>query len=151
MLGFVLAQIPWNAISNLELWRAYTALRSKLVLPSASTLRNSCWRKYTLTVDAIKKQLRSRNKVGLAFEGWTFTKKFAIMSIMVYYMNGNWMLREVQMAFNEVDRAFIPDFERSLWITCQGSIYRGKASWTVEGSSWSFWADRRLFSSNYNR
>jgi hypothetical protein len=57
MLGFVSAQIPWNAISNLELLRSYKALRDYLVLPSATTLINICRREYALTVDAIKKQL----------------------------------------------------------------------------------------------
>jgi len=57
MLGFVLAHIPWNAISNLELRLSYRALRDDLVLLSATTLCNICRREYALTVDAIKKQL----------------------------------------------------------------------------------------------
>jgi len=57
MLGCVSEHIPWNAISNLELRRSYKALRDDLVLLSATTLINICWREFALTVDAIKKQL----------------------------------------------------------------------------------------------
>jgi len=66
MLGFVLAHIPSNAISNLELWQSYKALRDNLELPSATTHSNICQREYALTVDAIKKQLPSHNHVSLA-------------------------------------------------------------------------------------
>jgi len=135
MLRFVSAHIPWNAISNLELRRSYNALRSALVLPSASTLSNICRREYTLTVDAIKKQLPSRNKVSLALDGWTSTNKLAITSVIAYYMDRNWALREVQLAFDEVDSPFFSYFECSLRITGQWSAYGSTASWTFEGSS----------------
>jgi len=69
MLGFVSTHIPWNAISNLELRRSYKALHDDLVLPSATTLSNICHREYALMVDAIRKQLLSRNKVRLALDG----------------------------------------------------------------------------------
>ena len=111
MLGFVSAHIPWNAISNLELRRSYKALRDDLVLPSAPTLSNICRREYALTVDAIKKQLPLRNKVSLALDGWTSTNKLAITSVIAYYMDRNWALREVQLAFDEVNRLFISRFE----------------------------------------
>jgi len=111
MLGFVSAHIPWKAISNLELRRSYKALRDDLVLPSATTLSNICRREYALTVDAIKKQLPIRNKVSLALDGWTFTNKLAITSVIAYYMDRNWALREVQLAFYEVDRLFCSCFE----------------------------------------
>ena len=106
MLGFVSAHIPWNAISNLELRRSYNALRSELVLLSASTLSNICRREYSLTVDAIKKQLPTRNKVSLALDGWTSTNKLAITSGIAYYMDRNWAMREVQLAFDEVNSLF---------------------------------------------
>jgi hypothetical protein len=54
MLGFVSPHIPWNATSNLELRRSYTALPDDLVVPSATTLSNICRREYALTVDANK-------------------------------------------------------------------------------------------------
>ena len=57
MLGFVLAHIPWNTLSNHELGRSYKALRDDLVVPSAATLSTICRREYALTVDAINKQL----------------------------------------------------------------------------------------------
>jgi hypothetical protein len=62
-------------------------------------------------VDAIKKQLPLRNKVSLALAGWTSTNKLAIMSDIAYYMDRNWALREVQLAFDEVNRLFCSCFE----------------------------------------
>ena len=111
MLGFVSAHIAWNAISNLELRRSYKELREDLVLPSATTLSNICRREYSLTVDAIKKQLPSQNKVSLALDGWTSTNKLAITSVIAYYMDRNWALRDVQLAFDEVDPLFFSAFE----------------------------------------
>ena len=90
MLGFVLAHIKWCAKSNLELQWSFNALRGWLVLPSASTLSNSCQREYSLTVDAIKKQLLSRKIVNLALDGWISTNKLGIMSVIAYYMDRNW-------------------------------------------------------------
>jgi hypothetical protein len=92
MLGFVSAHIAQNTISNPEQRQLYNALQSELVLPSANTLSNICRMEYTLTVDAIKKQLASTNKVSLAFDGWTSTNKSAIKSVIAYYMNQNWAL-----------------------------------------------------------
>jgi len=106
MLGFVSAHIPWNALSNLELWQSYMALSDDLVLPSATTLSNICLKEYALTVDAIKKQLPLWNEVTLALDRWTSTNKLAITSVIAYYMDQNWALREVQLAFDEVDRLF---------------------------------------------
>jgi hypothetical protein len=107
MLGFVLAHIPWNVISNLELQRSYKALRDDLVLPSATALRNICRREYALTVDAIIKQLPLRNKVSLVLDGWTSTNNLAITSVIAYYMDQNWALRKVQLAFEELNCLFV--------------------------------------------
>jgi hypothetical protein len=111
MLGFVSAHLPWNIISNLELQRLFKALHSELVLSSASTLSNLCRREYSLTVDAIKKQLSSRNKFCLALDGWTSMNKLAIMSVIVYYMHRNWALCEVQLAFDDVDYLFFSYYQ----------------------------------------
>jgi len=111
MLGFVSAHSPWNSISNLELRRSYEALRDDLVLPSATTHSSICRREYALTADAIKKQLKIRNKVSLALDGWTSTNKLAITSVIAYYMDRNWALREVQLAFEVIDRLFCSRFE----------------------------------------
>jgi len=111
MLEFVSPHIPWTAISNLELRWTYKALRDDLVLPSAMTLSNICQKEYALTVDAIKKQLPVRNKVSLALDAWTSTHKLVIMSVIAYYMDRNWALHEVQLAFNEVDRLFYSHFK----------------------------------------
>jgi hypothetical protein len=111
MLGFVLEHIPWNAIVNLELRRSYNSFSDDLVLPSATTLSNICLRECALTVDAIKKQLPIRNTVSLALDGWASTNKLAIKSDIVYYMDRNWALREVQLALDDIDRLFGSRFE----------------------------------------
>ena len=103
MLVLVSAHIPWNVSSNLKQVRSYTALRSELVLPLAMTLSNIWRREYALTVDAIKKQLQSRNKISLAWDGWISTNELAITSVIAYYMDQYWALREVQPALDEVD------------------------------------------------
>ena len=111
MLGFVSAPIPWNTISNLEMRQSYKALRDDLVLPSTTTLSNICWREYVLTVDAIKKQLPSRNQVSLALDRWTSSNKVTITSVIAYYMNRHWAWREVQLGFDEVDCTFFSTFQ----------------------------------------
>jgi hypothetical protein len=82
MLGFVSAHIAWNTISNPEQRQPYNALQSELVLPSANTLSNICRMEYTLTVDAIKKQLPSTNKDSIALDRWTSEYKLAITSVV---------------------------------------------------------------------
>jgi len=111
MLVFVSAHIPWNAISNLELRRSYKALRNDLVQLSAMSLRNICQRKYALTIHAIKMQLRSGNNVSLALDWCTSMNELAITSVIAYYMDRNWALRDVQLTFDEVDRLFFSCFE----------------------------------------
>ena len=86
-------------------------LRNDLVLPSARTLSNICRREHALTMDAMKMQLLSQNKVSLALDGWTSMNKLAISSVIAYFMDRNRALREVQLAFNEVDRLFFSHFE----------------------------------------
>ena len=111
MLGFVSAHIPWNAISNLELVWSYKMLLDELLLPSTTTLSNICRREYALGVDAIRKQLLSRNEVSLALDGWTSTNKLTITSVIPYCMDWNLALHEVELAFDEVDRLFFSTFE----------------------------------------
>jgi len=151
MIICVSAHIPWNAISNLELRWSYNALRSELVLLSASTLSNICRREYTLTVDEIMKQLPSRNKDSLALDWWTSTNKFAMTSVIAYHMDGNWALGEVQLAFDEVDSPFFSNFESSSRITGQGSAYGSTASWPFERNRGPFSPEGCLFNWNYNR
>jgi len=57
-------------------------------------------------VDAIKKQLPTGNKVSLALDGLTSTNKLAITSVIAYYMDRKWAMREVQLAFDEVSSLF---------------------------------------------
>jgi len=111
MVGLVSARILWNATSNLELRRSNKGLSDELVPQSATTVGNIYCRHDSPTMDAIQKQLLSRSKVCLALGGWTGTKKLVIMSVMAYYMDRIRALREVQPAFNEVDRLFISLFE----------------------------------------
>jgi hypothetical protein len=85
-------------------------------------------------VDATNKQWPSRNKVGLALDGWTSTNKLAITLVIAYYMDCNWALREVQLAFDEVDSPFVTYVKRSLRITGRQSAYGSTASRTFDGS-----------------
>jgi len=101
MLGFVLAHIPWNAISNLELQWSYNALWSQLVLQSANTMRNISSTEYTLMLDAIKKQLPSRNQANLAFDRWRSMNELAIKCDIAYCLDQKWALHEVQLPFDE--------------------------------------------------
>jgi len=151
MLGFVSAHTPCNTISNLDLWRSYNASWSELELLSASTLSNNRRKEYTVTVDAIEKQLRSRNKVSLAFDAWTSTNKIPIMSVIAHYMHRTCALREIPPAFDEVGSPLFTYFEISLRITGQGSTYGSTDSRTFEGSSWSLKADQWPFTWNFNR
>jgi len=81
------------------------------VLPSASTLSIVRWREYSLTVGASKKQLPSRNEVSEALNGWTLTNILAIISVIDYYVDQNWALREVQCQFEVVDSLFFSYFK----------------------------------------
>jgi len=87
MLGFVSAHIPRNTISNVELRPSYKALRDDLVLPSATTLSNIWQMEYAMTMDAIKKQLPSRNEVCLSLDGWTSPNELALTSVIAYYID----------------------------------------------------------------
>jgi len=107
-------------MTNLELEWSYNALWSRLVLPAPSSPCNSCWRQYTLTVDAMKMQLPSRNIVSLALDGWTSTCKFARMSVIASYMNCNWALWDLQLTFDEVDGLLFSYFESWLRLLRKG-------------------------------
>jgi len=111
ILGFLSAYIGWKAISNLELGRSYAALQSDLVLSSTMTGSNMSQREYALTLRVIKKQLQLWNKLTLALDGWTSTLRLATTSVITNYMDQNWALWEVQLAFNEVDHLFCFGFE----------------------------------------
>ena len=53
-------------------------------------------------------------------------------------MDPNWALRDVQLAFDEVDSQFISYFEWLLRLIGQGSTYWSNPSPTFEGDSVSF-------------
>jgi len=112
MLSYVLADIPWKAISNLELQQSHKALLNKQLLPCTMPFSNIYRREYALTVVAIMNQLPSWHKISLALEGWTTTNKLAIRSVSVYYRDRNWELREDQLASDEVDRLFVSYLKR---------------------------------------
>jgi hypothetical protein len=86
-------------------------LHSELFLVLATTLGNICRREYALTVDAIKTQLPSRNKVSLNIDGCISTNTLSITSVVAYYMDQNWALDEEQLAFNKIDCLFFSRFE----------------------------------------
>jgi len=111
ILGFDSAHVPWNAILNLDLQRSYKALRDDLVLLSATTLSKICRRDYALTVDAIKKNSPSCNKVSSDLDGGTSQNKLAMTLVIAYYIGRHWALREVQPAIDKVDRLFFSRFE----------------------------------------
>jgi len=137
-------------MSNLELPRSYKALCNNLVLPSATTLSIICRREYALTVDTIKRLVLLRNKVRLASDGWTSTHKQAITSVIAYYIDRNWALREVQLAFDEVYCLFCSRFESQFRMIGQGPTFWSKGSCTFEGCAGSFWAYGRPFTWYYN-
>jgi hypothetical protein len=59
-----------------------------------------------LPLDDILPPPAEDNKVSLALDGWTSRNKLAITSVIADYMDRNWALREVQLAFNQVDSPF---------------------------------------------
>jgi len=128
MLGFVLALISSNNISNLEQRQSYVALLDDLIQSSTTILSNICWREYALTVAAIEEELPIRNRVSLASDGWTSTIKQAITSVIAYKKNRDGGLRQVQLAFDEVYRLFCFCFENQLRMIDQGPTYWSKAS-----------------------
>ena len=150
MLGFVSAHIPWNNISNLEIQRSYKPLWCDLVLPSATAHSNIWRREYSLTMDAILKQLPSQNKVSLALNRWTSTIELDIMSIIGYYMECNRASGQVQLTSNEVNCPFLLFFGNWLRMTDQRPTYWSKASHTFEGCSL-FPDDRLPFAWIYDR
>jgi len=75
------------------------------------THSNICRKEYALTMNAMKTQLPSQKKVSLALVGWTSMNRLAVISLIAYYLNQNWALREVQFAFDEVNRQFFCAFE----------------------------------------
>ena len=138
MLDFDSAHTPRNAILNLELQRSYQALHNDLALRSAMTLSNVCQRDYALTMDAIMKQLPSRNIVSLALDGWTSPSKLSPTSVIAYHVDHNWALHEVQLAIDDVDPLFISRFESKSIMIGQGPTYWSKPSDTFEGGARSF-------------
>jgi hypothetical protein len=111
MLGFFSSHIPWNAISNLGGRWSYKALLNDLLLPFTMIISKFSWTEYALTGNAIRKQFRLPNKDSLALDGGESTYKLAITSVIIYYRDRNWALREVQLAFNEVGLLFCSSFE----------------------------------------
>jgi len=71
-------------------------------------------------VDAIQKQLPSRNEGSLALDWWTSMNKFAIMSVNACNMDQDSALREVRLAFDEVHSLFFAYSESKFRIIGQG-------------------------------
>jgi len=62
-------------------------------------------------VDAIKKQLPSRNKVSLALDVWTSRNKAAKTTVVACDMARNCALQQVKLAFDKVDNLSFSYFE----------------------------------------
>jgi len=151
MLRFVQCHIPGNTIRNLELLQSYKAIRRDLLLPSTTTLSNICCREHRLNVDAIQKQLLSWSKVSLALDRWTATNKLTITSVFAYYIDQNWLFRELQLTCNEGDSMFFSGFKSWFRMIGQGPTYLSKASRVFEVRALFFSAGRRPFHWNYDR
>jgi len=111
LLGFNLAQIPWNAKSNLQLQQSYKVIWSDLRLLSATPLSNIFRRENVLTVDAIEQHLVSRKQVSLALDGGKSRNKLTTSSVIAYRVDRQWPLLEVQLTYDEVDHLFLSRFE----------------------------------------
>jgi len=111
MVRVVFVHIEWNALSNLEPWQSYKAVRSDLMLMSAMTLSNCCGRECSLTVDAFMTQLLSQNEVRLDLDISTSTNMLAFRSDFVNYMDRNSVLHDVLIAFDEIDYLLISNLE----------------------------------------
>jgi len=148
MLEFVSAHIPSNAIWNFKLQQSHRASRSDLILPSVTTVSNICWSEYELTVQAVIKQLPLRNKGILVLDGWISMNNLAITSVIPYYMDQNWALREVQLGWDDVNLPLFSGFAHELRMICQGWTYWSQGWCIFEGRAWSVQANRRLFASN---
>jgi hypothetical protein len=140
MFCLVSAHIPWNAIPNLELRWSYNVLRDDLVLPSATSVSNICRRDYALPADAMMKQLPSRNTGSFALDWWTSTNKLVVMLVIAYWIDQNWALGEIQLAFDKIDCQFFSTLARWLRFTWQGPTCWNNVSHTLEECAWSFWA-----------
>jgi len=70
------------------------------------TLRNIWPRESSQAENAVKKQLRMRNKANLDLDGWTWTNNLASTSVIAYYVLGTWAMSDVQLVFDEVDSLF---------------------------------------------
>jgi len=95
-------------------------------------------------------QFPTRNKVSLALNRWTATNKLALMSVIAYYMDQDWAMWEVQLAFDDVNSLFFFHSNNQIRIIGQGSTYWSKASHTFKGSAGLFWAYRWPLTWNYN-
>jgi hypothetical protein len=102
-----------------------------------------------MTMDAIKYQLPSRNKVSIALDGWTSTITLNMTLVIVYSLDQNWALREGHLAFKEVDCLFFSGFKSFLRMIGQGPIYRSKACDAFKGHDSLFSAYRCPFALNY--
>ena len=69
--------------------------------------------------------------------------KLAITSVIAYYMDQHWALREVQLARDEGDSLFCSDFESYWKMIGPQSTHCSMAGHIFEGSSSSFWVYQR--------
>jgi len=66
---------------------------------------------YPLAADSIMEQLPPHNIISSASDRCTSINQRAITTVLAYYLDGNWGLREVQLAVDEVNGIFFTLFE----------------------------------------
>ena len=97
-----------------------------------------------------RSNLLSWKKVCLALDRWISTNKLALTLAIADYMDRNWALWEVNLAFDEVDSLFFSIFESWFMMIGQGPTYWSNASHTFGERTWSFWASWQPIARNYD-
>jgi hypothetical protein len=125
-------------------------LRDEQVLPCTTTVRNIHGSEYALTVDAIKRHLRSPKIVRLAFNQWTSRNKLRIMLFIADSVDRNCTFGGVQLASQEGDQLFFSRVAKSLIMMCRGPSYWSNPSCTFECRAESCGAHRQPFALYYD-
>lgn len=106
--AFVSTNMPFNMVTDDHFRRflrlCNSQMRDPVDPPCASTMRNRLAKEYSLTIQAIRNELpHGTRKISLAMDGWTSPNKLPITSMLAYYIDDDWNLREVQLGFDEVN------------------------------------------------
>jgi hypothetical protein len=107
LLGFGSTHNPCSTILHPKIQLSYNTSFSRVVQQSATTLSNINRMEYTLTGDAQKKSVPTRNKIGVTLDMWTSTHKLAILLGIAYIMSRYWASREVNLTLDDVETLWI--------------------------------------------